>query len=54
MKIRISIDDLRKGKFNPSIENNMAELCSRTISNDQARAIAQFLYEVLERSKKHE
>ena len=54
MKIRISIDDLRKGKFNPSHENDMAELSSRSLSNDQVRAIAQFLYDVLEGSKKHE
>ena len=54
MKIRISIDDLRKGKFNPMNENDMAELSSHTMSNDQARAIALFLYDVLERSKKHE
>lgn len=54
MKIRISIEDLRKGKFNPSKENDMAELSNHVISNDQAQAIAQFLYDVLERSKKNE
>lgn len=51
MKIKISVDDLRKGKYRPTNENDMAELSSRALSKEQTQAIAQFLYEVLIRSK---
>ena len=51
MKIRISISDLKRGKLCPDDNKDKAQLFNRTLSKDQARSIAQFLYEVLERSK---
>ena len=51
MKIKISIDDLRKGKYRLTNEKDAAELSSNAISKDQAQTIAQFLYEALIRSK---
>ena len=54
MKINITISDLKKGRYYPNDENDIVNLSSYGISDGQARAIAQFLYDVLERSKKHE
>lgn len=51
MKIKILISDLRKGKYYPNDENDMAELSSHTLSEDQLQAMVLFLYEVFERSK---
>ena len=51
MKVRISISDLKRGKFCPDDEKDRTQLFNRTLSKDQVRSIAQFLYEVLERSK---
>lgn len=51
MKIKISVDDLRKGKYRPTNEDVITELSSQALSKEQTQAIAQFLYEVLIRSK---
>ena len=51
MKIRISIDDLRKGKYCPTNNGDLTDLSSQELSEDQTRAIVQFLYEIMIRSE---
>ena len=51
MKIKITMDDLRKGKYRQLSENETAELSRHTLSKEQMQSMAQFLYEIMIRSK---